>query len=283
MRMTMQDAQPPATSRPLPVLALAGESLQLLLRQPVAFLAALAVPLLIELLSVWAFWSTYGPEMVRFTASGGADFGQPGLFMLRMFGLLLVLLIAYSLFAVAWHRFALLGPGQAPGLVPAVHGRHVRFLLVTYGVSLLIGLLAFALVFLLQAARVQSQIVFVLIGLALALIFVRWQLAFPAIAIDRPLGLGGAWRASRGQTLRLFWLFLLMVVPPAALRWVVDGMFEQDLGLFIVTGEITPRAGIGLAISAVIGYAMLALLVGAVSGAYRTLVLEQQRGQGWGA
>lgn len=275
--MTVQDSQPPAASGLLPILEIAGDAYRLLLGNPAAFLAALVVPLAIELVATWAFWTTYGPEMARLAMSGGGEIAQPGMFFLRMFLLLLVLLIAYSLFAVAWHRFALLGPSDAPRLVPAVQGRHVRFLLMTYGVSLLIALIAFLLIIPLGVLKIQSQIVLILVGLGLVLIFTRWQLAFPAIAVDRPLGLGGAWRASRGHTLRLFWLFLLTVLPLAAARWIVDKLFEEPVGMFMLSGTLTPSAGIGLAVSAVIGYVMLALLIGALSGAYRFLVLGQTR------
>ena len=272
--MTVQDTQPPVPVRPLPLLAIAKESFDLLFTNLGAFVAAMAVPLVIELLAVWAFWTTYGPEMVRLSMDGGGSFGAPGIFFLRMFGLLLVLMIAYALFAVAWHRFALLGAGDRPRVLPAVQGRHMRFLLLTYGVGLLIGLIAMAALVPLGALRVNSQILLVLVSFGLILIFTRWQLAFPAIAVDRPLGLGGAWRASRGQTLRLFWLFLLVVVPPAAVRWLIDRTFQQDMGAFIMTGTISLPAAAGLAISAVMGYVMLAMLVGAISGAYRTLVLQ---------
>jgi len=273
--MTVQDTQPPVPVRPLPLLAIAKESFDLLFTNLGAFVAAMAVPLVIELLAVWAFWTTYGPEMVRLSMDGGGSFGAPGIFFLRMFGLLLVLMIAYALFAVAWHRFALLGAGDRPRVLPAVQGRHMRFLLLTYGVGLLIGLIAMAALVPLGALRVNSQILLVLVSFGLILIFTRWQLAFPAIAVDRPLGLGGAWRASRGQTLRLFWLFLLVVVPPAAVRWLIDRTFQQDMGAFIMTGTISLPAAAGLAISAVMGYVMLAMLVGAISGAYRRLVLQQ--------
>jgi hypothetical protein len=273
--MTVQDTQPPVPARPLPLLAIAKESFDLLFANLGAFVAAMAVPLVIELLAVWAFWTTYGPEMVRLSMDGGGSFGAPGIFFLRMFGLLLVLMIAYALFAVAWHRFALLGAGDRPRVLPAVQGRHMRFLLLTYGVGLLIGLIAMAALVPLGALRVNSQILLVLVSFGLILIFTRWQLAFPAIAVDRPLGLGGAWRASRGQTLRLFWLFLLVVVPPAAVRWLIDRTFQQDMGAFIMTGTISLPAAAGLAISAVMGYVMLAMLVGAISGAYRRLVLQQ--------
>jgi hypothetical protein len=47
------------------------------------------------------------------------------------------------------------------------------------------------------------------------------------------------------------------------------------MGQFVVTGTLTLPAAAGLALSAVLGYVMLALLVGAVSGAYRRLVLQQ--------
>ena len=275
--MTVQDSQPPAPTRALPILAIAKDALELLVRHPLAFLAALVVPLVIELAATWAFWTTYGPEMAKLAMSGGGELAQPGIFFLRLFLLLLVLLIAYSLFAVAWHRFALLGPGQAPRILPAVQGRHMRFLLMTYGVSFLIALIAFLLIIPLGLLKVQSQIVFILLGLGLVLIFTRWQLAFPAIAVDQPLGLGGAWRASRGQTLRLFWLFLIVVVPPSAARWLVDRLFQEPVAMFMITGTLTPMAIVGLAISAVIGYVTLAMLIGALSGAYRSLVLGQTR------
>jgi hypothetical protein len=271
--MTVQDSQPPATPQVLPILEIAKDSLQLLVRHPLAFLAAMLVPLVIELLATWAFWKTYGPEMVQLAMSGGGELAQPGIFVFRLFLLLLVLLIAYSLFAVSWHRFALLGPEQRPRLLPAVQGRHIRFLLMTYGISFLIGLIAFLLIIPLGLLKVQSQIVFILLGLGLVLIFTRWQLAFPAIAVDRPLGLGGAWRASRGQTLRLFWLLLIVAIPPSAARWLIDKLLAEPVGMFMVTGTLTAPAALGLAISAAIGYVTLALVIGTLSGAYRSLVL----------
>lgn len=270
--MTMQGSQAPATG-PLPILGIAAESFQLLLRNPVAFVAALIVPCVIELLATWGFWTTYGPEMIQLAATGGGQLAEPGLFFLRSFGLVLVLLIAYSLFAVAWHRFALVE--QKPSLLPAVQGRHLRFLLATWGLSFLIGLIAMGCVLLLGAFRIQSQIAFVLVGLGLVLIFARWQLVFPAIAVDRPLGLSGAWRATRGHTLRLFWLLLLVVVPPEAVSWAVGKLFEDQVGVFMLTGALSPGAIAGLVINSILSYVMLALLVGALSGAYRVLVLGQ--------
>jgi hypothetical protein len=273
--MSVQDTRPPLPAGPLPILATAKESFDLLLANLGAFCAALAVPLLIELLTVWAFWTTYGPDMVRLAMGGGGAEVPSGLFLLRMFGLLLVLMIAYALFAVAWHRFALLGQADRPRVIPSVQARHVRFLLLTYGVGLLIGLIAFAILIPLGFARVNSQIVLILISFGLVLLFTRWQLAFPAIAVDQTLGLAGAWRASRGQTLQLFWLFLLVVVPLFAARWLVERVFEEEMGLFVVTGTLNLPAAAGLALSAILGYVMLALLVGAVSGAYRRLVLQR--------
>jgi hypothetical protein len=47
------------------------------------------------------------------------------------------------------------------------------------------------------------------------------------------------------------------------------------MGLFVVTGTLNLPAAAGLALSALLGYVMLALLVGAVSGAYRRLVVQR--------
>lgn len=254
---------------PLPIVEILGETWRLLLSQPGAWLRALLVPLAIELAVTYAFLSLYGPSLARMAIAGmGQD--DP-LVLLRLVGMQLCLLIAYVLFAVSWHRFALLGPAEAPRALPAVQARHVRFLLTTVGLSLLIGLLVAVPLFVVAAMQIQSSLVLVGVVVLFVALFVRWQLVFPAIALDRRMSFSEAWQRTRGNGIRLFWLFFLAILPPGLLNFLLGDLFAPAQGAFMMSGELSVDAAVGYLASGLVGYLLIALLVGAISGAYRRL------------
>jgi len=267
--------QPASGSQPryLPILQILTEAWRLLLSQPGAWLKAALLPLVIELAVTYGFLKLYGASLSGL-AMGSAAALDPGV-LLRFLGMQLCLLIAYVLFAVSWHRFALLGPGERPGALPPVQSRHVRFLLTTIGLSLLIGLIAAVPVFIIALMQIQSILVLIGVAALAVALAVRWQLVFPAIALDRRLTLAGSWQATRGHGLLLFWLLVLAVLPGILAGLLLDRAFGSAQGIFILSGELSLPAALGYLLGGLIGYATLALAVGCASGAYRRLVEER--------
>jgi hypothetical protein len=139
---------------------------------------------------------------------------------LRLLSLLqqLVMLPAMASIAVAWHRLILVHERPAganlrlDGSV-AIYG---LFLLATVLLLTLLGdaprMIASGL-----APRL-ADVLGIALSLAAALVIGRLSLVLPAIALGRAdIGLGDAWRATRGNTWRLFWgpivCLLLLVLP----------------------------------------------------------------------
>lgn len=257
-------------SAPLPALEIVGQSYRLLRDQPLAWARALALPLAINLAVQFAFLSVYGPSIWQAMNLEQPD-ADPGI-TLRAVGMSLCLLIAFALFAVAWHRFALIGPAEAPRLLPAVQGYHVRFILTMIGLSLLIGLVAVLPFILADLLGIYSQLIPLLALVVAVALAVRLQLVFPAVALDRRLGLAGSWRATKGQGLRLFWMVLLSVLPWQLLSLLLGPVIGPAQGQFVASGQLTLAAALGFAVSGLIEFALLAVLVGTISGAYRRLV-----------
>lgn len=255
---------------PLPVLEILAESYRLLRDQLAAWVTAMLLPLAITLAVQFAFFSAYGPSLEQ-AINMQTQEADPGM-TLRFLGMQLCLLIAYALFAVSWHRFALLGAAESPRLLPLVQGHHIRFLLTTIGLSLLVGIAATIPMIAAALLGIHSMLV-PLLSLAVAvMLFVRLQLVFPAIALDRRLGLAGSWEATKGHGLRLFWLCLLSILPWLLLNLLIDPLIGPAQTQFVLSGELTLGAVLGFLIGGAINYALLAVLVGSVSGAYRRLV-----------
>jgi len=261
-----------APSATLPMLEVVAQSYRVLLGQPGAWFAALLLPLVIELAVQLGFFSLYGPELTM--AQYAPQRADPLLFV-RFVGMTLCLLIAYVLFAVSWHRFMLLGQGERPRLLPGVLGRHMRFAGMSFAVSLLVGLAVAVPIALLTLLQVQSAIALLLVGAMAMALFVRWQLIFPAIALDRRLTLGQAWQHSRGQALKLFWGLLLSALPWALVSAVLEDLTRDAQARFVASGEINGAAFAAMLASALLGYAMLGTIVGTLSGSYRHLVARE--------
>jgi len=119
-----------------------------------------------------------------------------------------------------------------------------------------------------------------IVGAALIGAACRLYLLGPAIATDDPAGaIAAAWRRGRGNTFRLFFGGVLMVLPPA----IVGAIFGGALGvlLFVAThGDMTVaawmaqldfagRAALGL------GQGVIQLVVGAFSIAFYTSAYRQ--------
>lgn len=121
---------------------------------------------------------------------------------------MLVSLIAFIgglAIAVAWHRFILLDE-RPTGWLPAFDGRRM---LVYFGYSLLLSLVAFAIALVvgmvLGIFAVMGGVVLVILTgfvtvFVVLVIGYRLALILPASSVDRPLRLGEAWAATSGAT-----------------------------------------------------------------------------------
>ncbi len=264
-----------AARRPLPILEIVTQAYRVLFAHPGAWLMALLLPLAIELAVQLGYLSLYGPELVRIMM--GQQAGDAGM-QLRGLGVQLCVLIAYALFAVSWHRFMLLGPGERPRLLPAILGRHMRFFGITLGLSLLIGVAVAVPLLILYFAHVESALVLILLVVLAGGLFVRCQLVFPAIALDQRLSLAGSWVTTRGNGLKLFWGLVLSALPWVLVSLLIDQLTQDPQARFILTGDLNGGAFAAYLATGVIGYGMVAVVVGTISGVYRHLVLETRAG-----
>ncbi len=165
-----------------------------------------------------------------YALSLGINFMQQGGTGSLAWSLILILLglIPETYFAVAWHRFTLLGPKRAaPSLLPPLAPRHWRFLayaIVMLMISALPIVGGFSVVESFRgldgqpspelAAEAAGAMLLVIALLVVAVVLtLRLLFVFPAVAVDESYGLSDSWRHTRGQALRLFSGLLLLVVP----------------------------------------------------------------------
>ena len=140
----------------------------------------------------------------------------------------LVILPAAASIAVAWHRLILTGERPAGGYLRLDRSvwLYVAFPLAT--------ILYFSVLFDLPRVlvsdlngRVAIGVIAVPLGILAGLVIGRLSLVLPAIALGRTdIGLADAWRATRGNTWRLFWgpfLCLLLLILPGLLLSALSG------------------------------------------------------------
>ncbi len=193
----------------LPILNTAGADFAAPYRLRKHLLKAISLPLVISV----ALARTLGPE---------TDVG------LVWVAQILLDLIPYSMFAVAWHRLILIGPeNAAPTFVPSLTSRNWRFLiyLAILESLLLIGPIFSAEILMpddnavdTETAEYDSDVqillsdlpLYVAITLAVLLlsapfvyIWVRFSFVFPATAVDHTHGFRRSWRETRSHGLRL--------------------------------------------------------------------------------
>ena len=205
-------------------------------------------------------------------------------------------LLPYTFFGVAWHRLTLLGPvAGAPPLLPAWRQRHWRFLGYLLAV-MLIGYGAIAIVFSLAFAVVQPELEAMSAGLGLMIvaaaailtfIMARLSFVFPAVSVDEVYRLRHAWTHTKGQGLRLIGATFLAAAPMVALVWAASAI----LGALLFAAPVAMPGQEGLspeaqaqafvaanlgalmltqAIGAAINYVLMALMVSVISIAFRT-------------
>jgi len=138
--------------------------------------------------------------------------------------LAILMLLALDAFFVRWLQF-LLDP-EPPGWLAARtvrgFGRVLLWQLLAQGLFLVVAGVASAGLVMILGANAGSapslRLLFALIPIVLLLYaglgvaILRCALVFPAAALDRPLGIGAAWRLMRGNTWRLAVTMIVMMI-----------------------------------------------------------------------
>ncbi len=268
-----QTTPPPLALRKLPVGATFAEAYSLVFARLGPLVKAAAFPYLMS--TVLAVFSLTAPSNWALTM------------LVAIMGF-----VPYTIFGVSWHRLTLLGPSAgAPSVAPSWNRRHWRFLgyalavtLIGYGLMLMIMLSGMLL-----ASAIGFLAGFIIFGGLIVFFYwmMRLSFVFPAVAVDEAYRLAHAWTHTRGQGFRLIGLMILTTVPMIAAYWVLGGI----LGLAFL-GDLTMPMGMeGAAPEAVmqgfmaenaarfivfqlfmaaVGYLLTALLVSAISIAFRS-------------
>ena len=186
----------------------------------------------------------------------------------------LISFVPYVLFAVAWHRFLLLGEKPGSALAPLFPSlRHVRFYLYTLLLVLVIGVaaalvgtvgaLVAALLSGAAGANVLQAPLFLLLFMLTLYVTARLQFTFPALAVDEHYGFGDSWRNTRGQGWRFLLALSCCFVPPlffSLIMTLILGGATSFSILFFVNAFIL----------AAIGLLTTAIVISAISAAFRT-------------
>ena len=216
--MTMTEA-PPASAT-LAFGATFRGAFKVVFGRPGLFLKAAAVPFLLSL----AIEAAYAVSPVVVGSVGGlyaSDVLEFGLVDLA-FGLLA--LLPFAVFGIALTRLLLIGPQAGALPSPLLGGRTWRY----FGYSLL---LTFAFVFIPMVGFFGMSLLLGLgtdagggpngawlFGAAMAgllllfYLFVRLSLVYPAVSMDDRLGLRGSWRLTRGNSMKLLGVLVLLIL-----------------------------------------------------------------------
>jgi len=152
----------------------------------------------------------------------------------QLFGSLLIFALALASsasIAVAWHRYGLLG--DQPGLIHLTFGKiEAIFLAKSIMLGLLVGILALFIGFLGAAVSVPviTGVIAVLAMIFLVPTFMRLSLILPATAVERPIGLGEAYRVSEGLGWRMFFATLVLSLPFAVVTLLLQMLITQAAG-----------------------------------------------------
>lgn len=178
-----------------------------------------------------------------------------------------VFAVFFTLFAVTCHRLVLLPSQRVRGIQsPRWSARDSRFLFwvltlwILYLVVWWLGMLVTANLWPKHEVAGWLKVIESVASLPALYLIARLSLVFPATAIDRPAGLKWAWRTSRGNGWRL-------VVVVTVLPWLVSrlvGLLYRD--------EATAAE---IVVLTVLGTAVFALEIAALSVAYRELVKNE--------
>jgi hypothetical protein len=206
-----------------------------------------------------------------------ADFGahNDALRALPDFLLLVAGALCLNAFGVRWYQAQLLGTADAarrPWLGP-----WARFLLYTFVLYVALGATLAMVVFLASAVsdrgfafKAGVSLLELAMATAMLLIMARLALLYPAAATGRPIGIGGSWRATRGNGWRIVLCWLFATAPLLlGVQIIMGAVFtgfrigaHAPMGLYILRGLV----------GTVADFLIAALGAAVLSETYRRLV-----------
>lgn len=206
--------------------------------------------------------------------------GDPELTSAALIVVILIGLVANASIAVSWHRCLLLD--EMPGATHLKIGaREWAYL----GRTILVGVIAFVLMFAVSfavhsfgaAARsaVTAPMSFLALLTGAAVIFLivpailRLSLILPAGAVDKPLGMGEAWRMSKKLGYPMLFALLGISIVIGLAQEILDTLlslvsFQWFLGVYFVL-----KSGILLIAIQILS---LALTIGILTGGYKIML-----------
>tara|TARA_A100001037_G_scaffold301967_1_gene332568 strand:- start:763 stop:1611 length:849 start_codon:yes stop_codon:yes gene_type:complete len=127
----------------------------------------------------------------------------------------------WTVFAVAWHRYALLGQRDTTAWIQfRVGWREIRYLFYSAVVAIpLLGARVPTMVLIqnlqeLSAATALWLSLMALMAIGLGLVvLIRFSFIFPSVSVERPTGFRRAWKETSGAGWRIFWVTFLASIP----------------------------------------------------------------------
>lgn len=127
----------------------------------------------------------------------------------------------WTVFAVAWHRYALLGQRDTTAWIQfRVGWREIRYLFYSAVVAIpLLGARVPSMVLIQNLQELSastalwlSLMALMAIGLGLV-VLIRFSFIFPSVSVERPTGFRRAWKETSGSGWRIFWTTFLASIP----------------------------------------------------------------------
>lgn len=252
---------PPSSPYQVPVGRVLSYAFSTTFGNPVPLLLSIAAPFLLGLLAFGALMLLFQVPLLNFAIP------------------LAILLYAYGVFAVNWHRFVLLN--QSPPFIPRDQKRIWTFAGMGAGLGLILLVAATLLITLVTLivfgitglpseealANPPPWFFFVNLGAALLIQYpmARLFLIFPAIAMGRPWSLDQAVKASQGNGFRI--VFAAFFIPTLI----------QQFSFLGVDQVLDPESVGSIVCKLLIAIPIAAVGIAALSICYRGLVLHREQ------
>ncbi len=276
--MNQSAAPPPQPVRELPIAETISSAYKSVFENFAVWLRIMLAPAILSVPIAYFGQMLVAEEQARLTEMGLEGPELTTAFMSAAWAELLlanlVSFVPYVLFAVAWHRFLLLGEKPASPLsVLFPVARHIRFYFYTLLLVLVIGVAA-ALVGIVGAliaallsgaagANALQAPLFLLLFVVTLYVTARLQFTFPALAVDEKYGFGDSWRNTRGQGWRFLLALSCCFLPPlffSLFMTLLLGGVEGVSILFFINSFVL----------AAVGLLTTAIVISAISAAFRT-------------
>jgi hypothetical protein len=143
--------------------------------------------------------------------------------------------LALTPFALAIHRFVLLGEARDAYDFAPTDGRFQKFFLYIVGLEVLVALARIIA----ALSPILSSLILLVLSIVALIIVVRIVIVFPAIAVDAP---GAEWRNAmedtKGHSWSVFFVLICCAAPPVIVAVIIKALFGAIPGLNVVVAAI---------------------------------------------